>query len=349
MSKKYFIGLVRFLVIAIMVLASTEFLVRILKIAPPLEKQTPRYVDDQFLPYKNKPFLKAASYTVNSRGMADEEHDYSKPKDVFRVLGIGDSFTQGVGVHYKNSYLVQLEKLLNDELEGNPRVEIIKAGIAGFSPYAERLMLEHYGLRYSPDLITVGFVPNDIIDTHYGQIFVRNGYLLTKEAHKLGGLAVNLYLHSHAARLLFKGYLKMVGPPATMDMADVYMPNGYHEDDWQAVEAEYLKMIALAKSIGARILFLHIPHDNSVPSKGAWENTATYTGERLRKFANKHGALFADALPIFKKTVKAKGVSLHIPNDGHCNEKGYRLIAETLNAKILKENLIATASPLNPG
>ncbi len=45
-------------------------------------------------------------------------------------------------------------------------MEIIKAGIPRFFPRPERLLLEHEGHTFQPDLILVGFVPNDVMDTY---------------------------------------------------------------------------------------------------------------------------------------------------------------------------------------
>ena len=40
--------------------------------------------------------------------------------------------------------------------------------MARYWPEPEALMLEHYGLRYSPDLVIVGVLPNDFVDTRVG-------------------------------------------------------------------------------------------------------------------------------------------------------------------------------------
>ena len=93
------------------------------------------------------------------------------------------------------------------------RVEIIKAGIGRFWPHPERLLLEHYGLKYEPDLILVGFLPNDIVDTILGVEAVqstRYGYLVTREAKQLGDIPIWLYIHSHFFRVLFSRIMSHV-------------------------------------------------------------------------------------------------------------------------------------------
>ena len=161
------------LVTATFVLFALELLVRLLNLAPPLPKQYGNFVNDTYLPYKPRPSSTISGrtdefdfeYKHNSLGFRDVEHTLAKPEGVFYILGLGDSFTYGVGISFEESYLFRLEKMLNERQGEHPKIEIIKAGIPRFFPEAERLVLQHYGIKFNPDLILIGFLVNDVMDT----------------------------------------------------------------------------------------------------------------------------------------------------------------------------------------
>lgn len=85
--------------------------------------------------------------------------------------------------------LVQLEHLLNARPERSMSVESIKLGMSRYYPLPERLVLASYGLRYDPDLVLVGVLPNDVIDTYLGLDAISVspfGFLISREAKCLG-------------------------------------------------------------------------------------------------------------------------------------------------------------------
>ena len=63
---------------------------------------------------------------INSKGLRDRDRDYEPNGGVYRMLGLGDSFTFGTGVSLEEAYLSILEEKLNATSER--RIEIIKAG-----------------------------------------------------------------------------------------------------------------------------------------------------------------------------------------------------------------------------
>jgi len=83
----------------------------------------------------------------------------------FRILGLGDSFTVGSGVDDDETYLEVMEQVLNGNPEnlGN-QTETINMGVDTYGTIKERIYLELSGLSFNPDLITVGFLPNDLWD-----------------------------------------------------------------------------------------------------------------------------------------------------------------------------------------
>lgn len=183
-----------------------ELAIRLLSLAPPIESSHGSYVSDPDLPNRRKPLSRITGrnssdefnydYQHNSFGFRDSEHDPVKAKGTFRILGLGDSFTYGIGVTFEETYLYRLEAMLNRRAGSHPRIEIIKAGIPRYFPETERILLEKYGAQFQPDLVVVSFLPNDVVDTYLGldAIVVDNrGYMQTREAKVLGRFAPDVY------------------------------------------------------------------------------------------------------------------------------------------------------------
>ena len=146
-----------------------------------------------------------AEFTIrvrtNNLGFRGRDHEFEKPPGVFRIVFIGDSFTFGAAAGEGATYPDRIEAALGARA-GSERVEAVNLGMHRYWPEPEALMLEHYGLRYSPDLVIVGVLPNDFVDTRVGSaaVTVSRGYLVTSRAQRrLGAVGMWLYLNSHVA------------------------------------------------------------------------------------------------------------------------------------------------------
>lgn len=117
------------------------------------------------------------TYKINSHGWRDYEHTWGKPKDTYRILIIGDSFTEGQGVEIKQTYGKLLESEFKDQ--SDKKVEVITAGMAGWSPLPEYLYLGKYGLSYHPDLVILTFNTTDFRDEYFHES------ILTSDAKEL--------------------------------------------------------------------------------------------------------------------------------------------------------------------
>lgn len=110
-------------------------------------------------------------WTNNSLGMRDRERSSEKGPGSFRILFLGDSFVQGWGVPLEQTMTTLLEDSLNKP--GREKtIEVLNAGVFGYSPFLEYLYLKELMPSIEPDLVIVGFFPgNDVGDdyfyTHY--------------------------------------------------------------------------------------------------------------------------------------------------------------------------------------
>lgn len=97
---------------------------------------------------------------INSHGHRDDETVVTKPAGVFRILALGDSFTMGHGVDIEDTYVAILEKNLERSF-ADKKVEIVNAGVFGYSPLIYNLYLQKQGLSFNPDMVIVFFSLTD--------------------------------------------------------------------------------------------------------------------------------------------------------------------------------------------
>lgn len=105
---------------------------------------------------------------MNSRGLRDREYEYDKAVNVFRILVLGDSFTEGYDVNIDDIFTEILERRLNDSLSrpSGRTFEVINAGTGGYSTDQEYLFYSLEGKKYDPDLvILMVYAANDIYYT----------------------------------------------------------------------------------------------------------------------------------------------------------------------------------------
>lgn len=100
------------------------------------------------------------SVAINSLGFRDVEHAREKAPGVTRVLAIGDSFIE--------AYTVELEESLTRRAESFGRasgcpVEVVNAGVHGYSTDQEALWFLNEGVAMHPDVVVVFAYYNDII------------------------------------------------------------------------------------------------------------------------------------------------------------------------------------------
>ena len=107
--------------------------------------------------------MQGARFTTNAIGLRDREYAIPKPPGVFRILMLGDSFTEGGGLENDETVAKIVETGLRRGPCGNG-VDVINAGHASYSPILEYLLLREPGLRLQPDLVVLNFDMTDVHD-----------------------------------------------------------------------------------------------------------------------------------------------------------------------------------------
>jgi hypothetical protein len=104
-----------------------------------------------------------SSGRINAHGLRDRDIDYARAPGTFRILALGDSYTEGFQLPLEQTWTKRLEALLNARRDGRS-YEVVNAGRSGMGTTAECLFYEHEGRRYHPDLVLLLFIPNDVAD-----------------------------------------------------------------------------------------------------------------------------------------------------------------------------------------
>lgn len=101
-------------------------------------------------------------FRINSHGFRGEEISLKKPEGTYRILGVGDSCTLGIGVTLDQTFLKQLQALLARTFPQR-RFEVVNGGVPGYSSYQGRKRLEQKLVQFQPDLATIYFAYNDLL------------------------------------------------------------------------------------------------------------------------------------------------------------------------------------------
>lgn len=91
--------------------------------------------------------------------------------DTFTIIMIGDSFTYGDDVDHDKAYATLVEKQL---LAAGKDVNVINAGVPGYSASQELVYLQELLPKFKPDLVVWNIYENDVTDSNYYCLFQEN-------------------------------------------------------------------------------------------------------------------------------------------------------------------------------
>lgn len=127
---------------------------------------------------------------TNSLGLRDDEVVMPKPKDVYRILSLGESSTWGANISAENAYSELLEKLLNERLGGPggeiKHYEVVNAGVGAYTIWQSNIYLQEEGIKLDPDMVLIYHESNDYM--HSGVMGLRDllpfGYATDRQAYE---------------------------------------------------------------------------------------------------------------------------------------------------------------------
>lgn len=98
---------------------------------------------------------------INSHGFRDYEFKKEKPPNTFRIIVVGDSVTFGWRQKLEDTYPKIIERKLRETFTKKINIEVLNFGIGGYNAEQEAELIKTKVLNFNPDLLIIGFCPND--------------------------------------------------------------------------------------------------------------------------------------------------------------------------------------------
>jgi lysophospholipase L1-like esterase len=279
---------------------------------------------------------------INSKGLRDVERPYRKPKGAFRILGLGDSFTFGLGVAASDSYLKVLEHRLRQRLT-HRSTDVINAGVPAWGGADELIFLMTEGVKYQPDLVLLAFHDNDLWDTWISQLVrLEEGRLVcvtTPAENVAPSSRVTRFVpfypwlaqRSHLLNLVRNSIVRLAHRRQQCTHEQSFEQN--EEGVWALTFAVMQGTIDTARAHGAQIALIYIPG-----TEYASPSTLADYSARLQQFAKKHHVPFLNLVPVIHRH---GGVArLYYPRDGHWTHQGHQVAAMALEEFLIRHRLL---------
>lgn len=315
--------------LTVLVLLALEGFVRFIDYPPPLEKLV--LEADPFLLWdmpEGERREQGVTVHVNSHGMRAKEFVTPKPRNLHRVLAIGDSSVYGFGVEDDQVFTQVLEK----HFDG--KVEVLNAGVGGYSTVQSLRFLYKKLDIIQPDLLIIG---NLWSDNNFDSFVDKE--LLEAYAGKREPLTRGVYRYMSYSRL-FRSIDYLVRPAQRPETANklTWMPGHGKPDGRRRVELnDYAsnldRMSKMMVSRGGEVLFLTLANRQDVEGGGgpfaAWDPYR----QAMRDTAARYGSDVLEVAPLFK----ASGLSgdALFWDQMHPTAEGHKRIGDAL-AKMLK-------------
>ena len=270
----------------------------------------------------------------NTLGLRNKE--ITEKKDQFRILFLGDSLVWSGYTSSGELYTQVIEENLNKRSNKPGReVEVINAGIPGYTTYQEFEFLKIYGLDMKPDLLILGFVLNDLHKYFHkpskGKILEldpdRN--LNRFDSETFPG---SLFSRSHLAHLVTYAWDRIVkklnGVPyfSFDNRTDVYL--GWKDYAWRKESKLIEAMNDLLQKKGIKLVIVYFPVMDQIDDRNLKLNRdyVLFPQKRLKEVCNSYGIPFFDLTEVI---YKYGGTGL-FEDYFHLNTKGDDVVAREL-------------------
>jgi lysophospholipase L1-like esterase len=280
--------------------------------------------DDPKVVHEHRPngraFLMGVEVTTESHGLRDRERSVAKPPNTFRIVALGDSITMAWGVAQDNAYPQVLERLLNSSPPaGFPkglRYEVLNLGVGNYNTVQEVMRLKNLGLKFDPDLVTLGFFINDAEPTPKPS----RGFLI-EHSYLFAFVASRMRLASGAVGTYKDYYERLYGPD---------------QPGWKESQAALGELARLTRERRIPAEVFLIPELHRLQG----ENQFAGVYESVANACREHGLPVTNLYPVFQGRSPEEALWVH-PLDAHHNAE-----AQSIMAKAMRDRIEAMAPEL---
>jgi lysophospholipase L1-like esterase len=264
------------------------------------------------------------TYTVNRYGHRGPDFALPKPRGIYRVLVLGDSFTFGEGVKLEHTFAHRLQETLRRE--ASETIEVINVGVSAWSTDSEITYLEKVALGFEPDLVVVVFVPNDA--DYAGNLDVGKDFRKSYEPPEfLRGSYVLSFVYATISR-------EIVGSRYIADLTEAALSDDANRFKWLRAFTQLTHGRELAASVGSRYAVVVFPFmfqlDGDYPLQAIHQ--------RVAELARRESIPHLDLLDAFGGS-DYTSLWVH-PSDQHPNERGHEIAARAMADFLIREELI---------
>jgi len=285
---------------------------------------------------------------INTQGFRGCDLQAAHVTRRLRILILGDSVTFGYGVEEDSTFVGELERLLAEEPCFEDSCLVVNGGIEDVGVHEERLVLEEKGDRLNPDIVLIGFYPNDSrppVGFHQEYLvedpidrWVRTHPSLTFRSRLVSFLhyryrrllmALHLYRSPLLARFAWvdlwrEGRWKTEPDvlDSLVDLARFDWGAAWLPESWESVshELKLIKRWCGVRDIAMGVFYLPV----DVQIEGSRE--LRYPSEMLGRVCSTLDIPFHDTVPILEGCISCFMDQCHLTPEGH------RRIAEELRA-----------------
>lgn len=301
-------------------------------------------------------------FQTNEDGLTPATAQRTKIDNRMRIMIFGDSIVVGRSVPQNKTVSAQLEQLMQSK---NINAEVINAGVQGYATDQTLLRMIQLLPLYKPDMVIYGLCQNDLLGNQdsesngqakpvykileHGQIEMVPPVL--KDKIYSGGSGLQKWIqYSALYRYLQPAILKLRMMLGRWNSQNTVIPDELDEFyynkqslnkiNWKLFKYLLNQMKVVSNANGAQLIFYAHPSLQEV-----WEPYIKNVEEILKiepgkydkyaielqliRIANQENIVFIPMINWFWKH-QSEGPFHLLPRDPHCNQIGYRLIAENL-------------------
>jgi len=288
---------------------------------------------------------------------------FNKDPKVFRILGIGDSFSEFFKGEKLNYHDI-LEKQLNN-LNYNKEYEVVNTGISNTGPGYYWNTLEKYGDSFKPDLVLIEFfIGNDFLEMNFDT--KRVGLFINESVHPKWGLLT--YLRYKNLWLYQFGRARWIAWRNSLSKGE----GTFSEEEFSRVEKARLwifeksqrdkfnklwnhdsdvlsKMITWCNKRKVPLVIVIIPDQIQVEQKlrqtllkkfNISENSIDiyYPNRQLINYLKERNVHYVDLTKPLQEAAKSK--TLYLIRDTHWNYEGHELAGTIISDYLQKHHLV---------
>ncbi|MBU0477613.1 hypothetical protein KKC91_03475 [bacterium] len=274
--------------------------------------------------------------SINKYGMRNVDFPLRKPQGTIRILGLGDSWTFGMWVEERNTYLRKLESILRRK---NPAqsIQVINAGICSLNTeQTGKLVIDKKLMKFSPDIVMINVGPYCAESGIPDSAFRKNRFLVrAKEIYSDCFPYTYSFIKLRLERTRKFGFIKkdVSREKDIRLLKQAYMEKLYKDENTGLMELKKAikKLDAIANESNSNLVVLIFPILEDLK-----DYKYEYAHKKISMFCRRNNIKYIDFLPEFLgKDERELWAS---EDDHHPNKLGHQIIAEALYECLISDS-----------